>query len=113
MVSSKDRRNDPKYSLERVRELAARGAVRYVSRTVQHNVEDLEYAPEEVHLCLQTLDRCHFRHAERYSETGAWLDVYQISYRGPTGIDELYVKLKLNRDCTVVILHSFHLKRYG
>ena len=73
----------------------------------------LSMPPEDVWTCLQALDKCHFRHAERYNNDGPWLDVYHIPFQGPAGIDELYVKFKLNRDCIVVILHSFHRKRYG
>lgn len=98
--------------MDRIKELARGGRVRYASRTVQRDVENLEYAPEDVHQCLEALDSRLFSHAERYSEKEPWLDVYHISFRGPTGhLDPLYIKLKLNRDCVVVILHSFHRER--
>lgn len=110
MVTDKERRTTAEYSLSRVHELAAHGSVSYVSRKVQVDVANLSYAPEDVHKCLQTLNDGHFHHAERYPPGKVWFDVYLIFYPGPTGdLDELYVKLKLDRDCIVVDLASFHL----
>lgn len=107
-----ERRARPEYSLDRIRTLAAAGRVRYVSRRVTRDVENLGYAPDDVHHCLQTLGTHHFRHAERYAETGPWLDVYHLEYRGPSGTsDPLYVKIRLDHDCVVILLHSFHRDR--
>lgn len=111
-------KNSAEYSLEQIRSLAQRGMVRYGSRTVMRDVENLSYAPEDVHQCLQTLNQCHFQQSLRYAPGGPWLDVYHITYNVPTGenaptgdVDDLYIKLKLDRDCVVVILASFHRKR--
>jgi motility quorum-sensing regulator/GCU-specific mRNA interferase toxin len=110
MVTEAEHRDTPEYSLERVRTLAKDGSVYFGSRKVQRDIANLSYAPEDVHKCLQTLNECHFHRAERYAARGPWFDVYLISYAGPSGaIDDLYVKLKLDRDCIVVILASFHL----
>lgn len=113
MVTETERRDSPEYSLTRVHELAAQGHVRYLSGRVQRDVENLSYAPKDVHKCLQTLNNCHFHHAERYPQEKAWLDVYLVAYPGPADVlDELYVKLKLDRDCIYVGLASFHRERY-
>lgn len=107
-----DRRRSPEYALTRIRDLARQRAVRYGGSSVQRDVENLGYSPDDVCNCLQLLNDCHFRGAVRYEPGGVWLDEYNISYPGPEGvIDELYVKLKLNRDCIVVILASFHRDR--
>jgi len=107
-----ERRSSSEYSLEHIRSLAQRGMVRYGSRSVTRDVENLSYAPEDVHKCLQTLNACHFQHSLRYAPGSAWLDVYHLTYNAPTGdVDDLYIKLKLDRDCVVVILASFHRKR--
>lgn len=108
-----ERRSEAEYSLSRVCELAKQGCVRYGGRNVQRDIENLSYAPEDVQKCLQLLTDCHFHHAERYAPGGPWLDVYHVAYPGPTGVvDELYVKLKLDRDCILVVLASFHRERY-
>lgn len=113
MVTPTERRDSPEYSLTRIRELAAEGCVRYLGRRVQRDVENLSYAPEDVHKCLQTLNNCHFHHAERYPPARPWFDVYLVPFTGPAGVlDELYVKLKLDRDCIYVELASFHRERY-
>jgi motility quorum-sensing regulator/GCU-specific mRNA interferase toxin len=114
MVRSPDpeRRATAVYSGLRVRELAKQGRVHYGSRRVQLDVENLGYAPEDVHRCLQVLNDCHFKHAERYAAAGPWFDVYLVPYSGPNGVvDDLYVKLKLDRDCVVVVLASFQRER--
>ena len=57
-----------------------------------------------------TVARRGFQQAERYDPFGVWLDVYHLWYRGPrNSLEHLYVKLKLNSDCTSVVLCSFHL----
>ena len=113
MVSDNtERRDRPEYSLSRVRELAEWGSVDYATSAVQRDVENLAYAPEDVHRCLQTLEESQFCHAERYHDSRVWLDVYRIRYPAPTGdVDPLYLKLKLNRDCVTVLLFSFHRDR--
>ena len=78
---------------------------------MQKHAENLGYSFEAVCRCLAQLAPETFHRAERYSATGPWLDVYLLSYRGPTNqVDPLYVKLKLDRDCLCIILCSFHLE---
>lgn len=99
------------YSLNRVQELAAQQSVAYVGNT-ERDVANLDYKLMDVCACLQSLTSAQFRHSERYSETGSWRDVYHISYKGPChGVDDLYIKLRLDRDCIYVYLDSFHLQR--
>jgi len=109
MVSSEEERRDKKeYSLERIKELAESGDVMYLSSRVTKHVENLEYSPCHVHDCLSLLEEENYRGTIRYNN-GPWLDEYLISYKGPTGhVDDLYIKLKLNRDCIVIELASFH-----
>lgn len=102
-------RAKPVCSLSRIHELAAQQAVHYGSSRVQNHTDNLGYSLEAVCECLARLAPENFHHAERYSPTGLWLDVYLVTYRGPTGHDDpLYIKLKLDRDCLCIILCSFH-----
>ena len=109
MVSVKEeRRSNKEYSLNRIRELAEQGQVDYMFRRVTRHVENLGYSPDDVHKCLSCLGEENYRGTVRY-DGKLWLDEYLISYIGPTGhTDELYIKLKLNRDCIVIQLASFH-----
>ena len=109
MVSDERGRRDRKeYSLDRIRELAERGDVIYLSSRVGRDVENLNYSPDDVHKCLSCLKEENYRGTVRY-DGRPWLDEYLISYTGPTGhTDDLYIKLKLNHDCVVIQLASFH-----
>lgn len=117
MVTEASRRETPAYALPRIRKLAEAGAVDYAGRRVQQDVENLSYAPEDVHGCLSALNECHFHHAVQYQADGPWADVYIIPCRAPEGtavggvVDRLYVKLKLDRDRLRVVLLSFHRER--
>ncbi|WP_043739202.1 type II toxin-antitoxin system MqsR family toxin [Thioalkalivibrio nitratireducens] len=106
------RRDAPSYALSRVIELANAGRIQYQSKTVQRDVENLGYRPEDVHRCLASLNECHFHRSEQYEASGPWFDVYHVRYAGPAdAVDELYVKLKLGPNCLVVVLASFHRER--
>jgi hypothetical protein len=73
------------------------------------HTENFGYSFEAVCECLAKLAPEHFHRSERYEPTGLWLDVYLMPYRAPTGHDDsLYIKLKLDRDCLNIVLHSFH-----
>lgn len=114
MVTQKEeeRRDRPEYSLHRVREMAAQGNVRYLSSRVTTDVENLEFTPDNVHECLRALEERHFRGSVRYEGTRAWLDEYLITCKGQRDIgDNLYIKLKLDRDCIWIYLASFHRER--
>ena len=109
MVSDKEeRRGKKEYSLDRIKELAEWGNVMYLSSRVTRHVENLGYSPDDVHKCLSCLEEENYDKSIRY-DGGPWLDIYLISYTGSTGHTEnLYIKLKLNRDCIVIQLASFH-----
>jgi len=106
-----EKRNKPEWSLTRIHDLAARQAIVYGSSRVQNTTGNLCYGIESVCECLSRLTLDHFQHAVRYSDIEPWLDVYRIKYRGPTDHDDLlYIKLKLNRDCILIVVCSFHLE---
>jgi hypothetical protein len=105
------RKDTPDYSLNRIHELAKAGQVEYVG-TCERDVGNLSYDLDEVCRCLQCLTKANFDHSERYDEKKSWRDVYLTQYRGPAEcIDDLYIKLRLDHDCTVIYLHSFHQPR--
>lgn len=100
-----------RYSLARIIELAKQGKVRYLSTTVEHQAEDLSFSPEDVHMCLASLTEDHFHHSVKYASQKSWMDIYYIECRGQSHHqDQLYIKLKLNRDCIWIYLASFHQK---
>lgn len=101
------------YALERIVALATAGQVRYASSAVFRDSENLGYAPDDVHACVAALETCHFSHSEAYENASDWHDVFKLArYPSPAGHhDDLYIKLKLNRDCVVILLCSFHRDR--
>lgn len=114
MVNSiTERDRFPRYSLDRVRELAVIEKVVYVGTRVGIDIHNLGYGLEDVCTCIANLEvATHFRHSERYSEQGLWHDVYACEWSvngGPA--DHLYIKLRLGRGCLLVDLCSFHLDR--
>lgn len=106
-----EKRQKAEWSLSRIHELAAQHLIAYASSRVQNTTDALSYGVESVCECLSRLTPKHFQHAVRYSEADPWLDVYLIKHRGPVDHeDPLYIKLKLNRDCVLIVLCSFHLE---
>ena len=107
-----DNRTYPTYALEQIQRLAGTRDVGYGTRKAQVDAQNLSYTIEDICECLQALSTNHFHHSEKYPGFPIWHDVYLISYSGPSGcIDELYVKLKLSKDCVLVTLTSFHLQQ--
>lgn len=106
------RRQKLEYSLPRVRELAREKQIVYVSRKVQRDISNLGYTMDDVCTCLASLQDGDYRESLQYAENSPWLDVYRKLWSGcDTGQlepDSLYIKLKLNRDCTTVVIMSFH-----
>jgi hypothetical protein len=119
MVTPDPKRQDKEScSLQRVQELAAQGAVIYASETVQRDVDTLQYDFEDVCATLRMLSPEDFHHAELYEDAKQWVDVYKVKVQfqrssdSKVYIDALYVKFKLNRNCVLVVVHSFHEHRY-
>lgn len=112
MVTGKDEKRDySEYSLPRIIELAEQGQVRYFSKTVEHQAENLSFSPEDVCNCLAELNEGCFCHSVKYANQKFWMDVYHIFCQGQSGHqDNLYIKLKLDRDCIWIYLASFHQK---
>lgn len=114
MVNEKDQRRDfPSYHLGRIVELAEAGKVAYINSSVLRDTENYGYSPAAVHNCLAMLLPGDFRHSVLYEDTKDWLDVYKIGVINLDAKqrDDLYVKLKLNRSCILVLLCSFHPDR--
>lgn len=106
-----ERRDRPEYSLTRIHELARQRSVFYVGNA-ERDAANLSYGLDDVSECIESLTSKDFRHSERYNRVGAWRDVYFVRYCGPTNcVDELYIKLRLDRDCIFIYLDSFHQQR--
>ncbi len=114
MVNSVTERDRfPRYSLERIRELASSEKVVYCGTRVGIDIGNLGLNLEAVCNCIAQLDAAaHFRHSERYAADGPWHDVYGCAWSASGGpADDLYIKLRLGRSCLIVDLCSFHLDR--
>lgn len=110
MVTTPLERNDrPAHSLDRIKELAAEEAVIYAGRDVQRDADGLGYSFEDVCRCITELEQRDFSQSIRYTPHGEWHDVYLMSYEHPKRcIRDLYLKLRLTRDCLLVTVCSFH-----
>ena len=110
MVTPKSsRRNNPEYSLTRIKELASKGKVLYGSHDVQRDIVNLSYSLSDVCDCLNSLEPNHYVESILYENTPTWLDVYLCIWQKADGSrDPLYIKLKLNKDCITIVLASFH-----
>lgn len=106
-----ERDSTPHYSLDRIRELAAGGHVSYGSSRVWVKIECLGYSPEDVYGCLANLNADDYSESIKYPNQPFWLDVYHCCFISSNGgKDELYIKLKLTKNCLTIVLASFHLK---
>lgn len=104
-----EKKDAPEYSLDGIRRLAEFRQVEYRGKKVLRDIASLGLDLEEVCLCLQTLQPHHFAHAVRYDNFPRWHDVYKTRYRTRDDRElDLYVKLRLSRDCVVIELCSFH-----
>lgn len=111
MVTPQDKefRDRPDYSLDCIRDLARLGDVAYGGRRVERHIENLGYSPEEVAKCLSSLVESNYQRSERSPPDPKWRDVYHMNWHSSLScVDELYIKISLNRDCTMIVLHSFH-----
>lgn len=105
------RKGSREYSLSRVRELAEGQNVLYAhSKKATKDIEDrLNFSFKDVCDRIAMLRKEHYQESLNYGDRKGWLDVYLIpldSYLGNT--ENLYIKLKLDRDCCQVIVISFH-----
>jgi len=110
MVPSQDEKSGvPAYSLDRIHALVRLKKLVYGGRKVQRDIVNLYYDLDDVCRCLLSLNACHFKESVRYADSGVCFDIYQVTCRGPDDKDDpLYIKLKLSRDCVVVVIGSFH-----
>jgi len=107
--SAPERKGGPDYSLDAIHRAAAAGNVSYMGTHVEQAIENYGYTPADVCACLAALEKADFSHSERYSDNPKWHDVYKPVFRRSDGLKEsLYIKLRLNRDCVVIELCSFH-----
>lgn len=107
-----DRRDEPVYDLDRVRELAGNRRVIYASRRVENDAENLDYGPDAVADCVASLQPEEFDESLRYANEKFWQDIYKCRRVSPKGdTDDLYIKLKLTRNAITVVLQSFHRDR--
>ncbi len=107
-----ERRNRNEYSLDAIHRLAAKGNVSYGSKDVQKDIDDLQYSLNDVCKCLESLSTDDYDKSINYGDHKGWLDVYLCKWtstqKSPAETKKLYIKLKLNKDCILIVLASFH-----
>lgn len=111
MVNSSvtERRAGAEYSLDHIRRLAEFGSVELRGKRLRCHLAELNYELGDVCQCLVSLQKHHFSHSERYENFPKWHDVYKIRHCGRDGLThDMYIKLRLDRDCIVIDLCSFH-----
>ena len=109
MVTTKT--SKPAYSLAEINRLAATKNIRAYHKVV-NDVSNLGYSAHDVRDCLRDLQPHHYRHTVLYDDDESPYDVYQCDWSptaNPSASDSLYIKLRLNDDCTEIALASFHL----
>lgn len=112
VTRDKERRSYPAYSLQHVKELAAKEKVDYRSWRVEADVANLGYTLGEVCQCIVHLDAAHFDHSELPDGHARWQDVYHCRWANSQGaIDDLYLKLMLTQSTLSIVLCSFHRPR--
>lgn len=106
------KRKTSEYSLEAVHRLAQRGRMVYGSRKARKDAENLDYMPLDVCECLRNLEPRHYIESICYRDN-EWFDIYLCNWLAPIStqnvFDNLYIKLKLYRNCTEIFLASFHI----
>lgn len=104
-----EKRDAPEYSLDAIRRLAESGHVEYRGKKIRRDVAELRFNLDDVLDCLQKLQSHHFAHSIWYESFSLWHDVYKPRYRArDSRTIDLYIKLRLNRNCVVIQLCSFH-----
>lgn len=112
MVSDAEKYATPRYSLQAMQDLTAIGAIAYAGPTVERDIQNLGYSDDDVCHCIRILNSSDFRESAYFDDTRIWCDVYRITVRAfDRHSDDLYIKLKLNRNCTQVVICSFHRPR--
>jgi hypothetical protein len=111
MVNNSQKRQDkPSYSLDRIRELASREQVVTENRRVLRQSQNIGYTFDDICRCLAKLDAKFFKESILYEDSADWRDVYLVPNQHGKWSDDLYIKLRLNRNCLVVLVDSFHLE---
>ncbi|HET7370999.1 MAG TPA: type II toxin-antitoxin system MqsR family toxin [Gammaproteobacteria bacterium] len=105
-VETKD---EPDYSLDGVHRLAGFRQIAYAGKRVMRHVDELGFNLDDIGDCLASLQPLDFHRSERYTAKGRWHDVYLLRYRGSSGpTHDLYIKFRLNTECVLIDLCSFH-----
>ena len=102
-------KTDCEYSLDGLRRLAGFQQVQYMSSRVTRHVSNLGMSLDDVCNLLKVLHPSNFHCSERYQNNPRWHDVYLLPHPVPLNPQErLYIKFRVNRDCVLVELCSFH-----
>lgn len=101
----------PEYRLGRVLELAERREVMLVggpNSKVQRHLDELQLTSHEACETLLKLEERYFDKSKQYADDPRWHDVYRITDTINGEDRDMYIKFRLNRDLSYIILCSFH-----
>lgn len=113
MVTSDEKRKDRQdCKLEEIQKLAAKQQVIYENEQVLLDVSALDLDLARVCDCICKLTDDDFKHSILYPTCPLWMDVYKLPFTSSSNwMGLLYIKLSLSRNCTKVVVFSFHQDR--
>ena len=106
-----EKRKTREYSLDAIHRLARRRCV-FVTNKPLRDSQNLGHTMDSVCECLLGLEPRHYHESINYHNKQIWFDIYKLRWPAPTKnnqFDDLYIKLRLDRDISYITLTSFHL----
>ena len=111
VTSNPEKREKREYSLDAIHRLARRRCL-FVADKPERDSRNLGHTVDSVCECLLGLEPQHYHESINYHDEQGWFDIYKLRWPAPTKhnqFDDLYIKLRLDRDISYIILTSFHL----
>ena len=106
-----EKRTTREYSLDAIHRLARSKSVPLSGKPLRDS-ENLGHTLDSICECLLGLEPRHYHESVNYHNKLGWFDIYKLRWPAPTKhnqFDDLYIKLRLDRNISYLILNSFHL----